>query len=617
MSGGLTPTGWPAGERALAHPGNELDCREAFSPPRGLLRQRNFAAALPQPDLAACWVCLGIVLVFFLGAIHWLHPASLFGYFHDDTLYFSSARALATGHGYIIPSLPGTPPQTKYPILYSWILSWVWKWSPGFPGNVMPAIWVTALFGCWFLAAAFQFLRKMEGIGNWAALAIVAFIAFEPTFLTFNAALLSDVPFMALALTAMVLADSALQPGRRVWAAALAGVLAGLSADARTLGLATVTGIVAIAFYRWEYRKSLIVCLAAAPFVAVALWPSVSSAHGFAHGSVAGAADPAWNQTMLYYTSYAGDWRNSITSVGMLLRLLKSTGSLLLVCPAQYLLAPGFQPWSPGGMAVYIAMTVLLFAGIVRQVRGQGWKPAHAVLPVYCAILLIWPYPQMERFLLLFLPLFLAGLYLETKRLVLALVKNLKSQARLPEKFVAGAFGAILLAVSCVVAWNYVRGGRSELNALIESRRAILAEKQQAYAWVREHTSPETRIVAFEDVLLYLNTGRQAVRPISFRPSCCFTNEISILRTDLNHIADVPRHVHASYWVMSDDYFSYEGSIPLIHEKLIQLQSELPMVFKSSAGHVQIYDLSRFDPSAMKEGFLGETRASVHRERSP
>ena len=610
MSGSVTPPSWPAGERAVAHPGNGLDCREPLASRAEILRERNFAGALPQLNLAACWVCLGIVLLCFLGAIHLLHPDSLFGYFHDDTLYFSSARALATGYGYIIPSLPGTPPQTKYPILYSWILSRVWKMSPGFPGNVMPAIWVTSLFGCWFLAAAFQFLRKMEGIGNWAALAMVAFIAFEPTFLTFNAALLSDVPFMALALTAMVLADSAFQPERRVWAAALAGIFAGLSADARTLGLATVIGIGMIAVYRREFRKGLVVCLAAAPFVAVALWPSLSSAHGFAQASLAGGADPAWNQTLLYYTSYSGDWRSSITSVGMLVRLLKSTGSLLLVCPAQYLLAPGFQPWSPGGMAVYFALTLLLFAGIARQVRGQGWIPAHAVLPVYCAILLIWPYPQMERFLLLFLPLFLAGLYLETKRLVLALVKNLQFQARLTEKLLAGAFGAILLAVLCVAAWNYARGGRSELNALIESRRAILAEKQQAYAWVREHTSPETRIVAFEDVLLYLNTGRQAVRPISFRPSCCFTNEISILRTDLNHIADVPRHIHASYWVMSDDYFSYEGSIPLIQEKLIQLQSELPVVFKSSEGHVQIYDLSRFDLSATKEGFLGEKRAS-------
>jgi hypothetical protein len=120
--------------------------------------QRRSTSSARAPQTAAeCWICFGIILFLFLGYVEWLRPAPLFGYFHDDTLYFSSARALATGQGYIIPSLPGTPPQTKYPILYSWLLSWVWKWFPNFPGNVMPAIWLTAFFGCWFLAAAFQF----------------------------------------------------------------------------------------------------------------------------------------------------------------------------------------------------------------------------------------------------------------------------------------------------------------------------------------------------------------------------------------------------------------------------------------------------------------------------
>ena len=142
----------------------------------------------------------------------------------------------------------------------------------------------------------------------------------------------------------------------------------------------------------------------------------------------------------------------------------------------------------------------------------------------------------MYRFLLLFLPLFLAGLYLEMKRLAHALVKNLKSHVRLSEKLLALAFSAILLTVAVVAAWNYAHGGRSDLNALIENRRSILQEKQEAYAWVRQHTNLDTRIVAFEDVLLYLYTGRQAVRPISFLPSCCFTDGISILQADLDHI---------------------------------------------------------------------------------
>ena len=66
-------------------------------------------------------------------------PASarLFRNFFDDAYYFGSAKALAQGGGYIIPNLPGGPPQTKYPVLYPWLLSWVWRWYPSFPSNIL------------------------------------------------------------------------------------------------------------------------------------------------------------------------------------------------------------------------------------------------------------------------------------------------------------------------------------------------------------------------------------------------------------------------------------------------------------------------------------------------
>jgi hypothetical protein len=556
-------------------------------------QRRSTSSAWALQTSTVCWICFGIILLFFLGYIEWLRPAPLFGYFHDDTLYFSSARALATGQGYIIPSLPGTPPQTKYPILYSWLLSWVWKWFPNFPGNIIPAIWLTAFFGCWFLAAAFQFLRKMDGIGNWSALAIVATIAFSPDFLILNSSLLSDVPFMALALTAMVLADSALHPTSRGWAAVLTGCLAGLSADMRTLGVATTVGILFIALLRREFRRGLIILFSAAPFVAFAAWPVLTGTRALSPSNVSGSVDPAWNQTWLYYTSYLGNWAASIPNLSMFFQMLKSTGLLLLVAPVRYILAPSFEAWSPGGMAVYVPLTLVLIAGIVRLVRIQGWKPVHPVFLVYSVILLVWPYPQMSRFLLLFMPLFFAGLYVEMKRIVKEIVENFKSKLPALEKIPALALSAILLASGAVVLWNYAHGGRTALNARIERRTSILQEKEQAYEWVRQNTKASTKMVAFEDAMLFLYTGRQAIRPIAFLPSCCVTNHISILQSDLNHIMDVPRRVQAGFWLMSDDYFDAEGSIPLIHAKIIQMKSELPLVFTSREGHVQIYDLSK------------------------
>src|SRR6266403_1886339 len=82
------------------------------------------------------WIALSAVLVGYVFFVVRLRPANFFGFSHDDTLYFSSAKAIAEGHGYILPSVPGTPSATKYPILYPWILSCVWRLNPSFPANI-------------------------------------------------------------------------------------------------------------------------------------------------------------------------------------------------------------------------------------------------------------------------------------------------------------------------------------------------------------------------------------------------------------------------------------------------------------------------------------------------
>src|SRR5258708_8347796 len=56
-----------------------------------------------------------------------------FGLLHDDAILFASAKSLATGEGYRIPSLPEKPFQTKFPPLYPLYLSAILKLNPPFP----------------------------------------------------------------------------------------------------------------------------------------------------------------------------------------------------------------------------------------------------------------------------------------------------------------------------------------------------------------------------------------------------------------------------------------------------------------------------------------------------
>src|SRR5579872_7532522 len=104
-----------------------------------------------------------LMLLCYFASVRRMQPSNFFGLTQDDTIYFSSAQALAAGHGYILPSVPGKPHATKYPILYPGILSWVWRWNPSFPSNLSDAAMVSAAFGACFLVLVFFFLRSLKG----------------------------------------------------------------------------------------------------------------------------------------------------------------------------------------------------------------------------------------------------------------------------------------------------------------------------------------------------------------------------------------------------------------------------------------------------------------------
>src|SRR4030095_2426705 len=70
---------------------------------------------------------MGLLLLFILAGSGFLYYVAIspqrFGRGHDDSVYVTTAKALATGEGYRIISLPYQPAQTKYPPFYPLLLS--------------------------------------------------------------------------------------------------------------------------------------------------------------------------------------------------------------------------------------------------------------------------------------------------------------------------------------------------------------------------------------------------------------------------------------------------------------------------------------------------------------
>ena len=105
-----------------------------------------------------------------------LSPAG-FGTYHDDAIYVTTAKTLATGQGYKIASLPYEPAQTKYPPLYPFLLSLIWRVYPQFPQNLTWMLLLSVVAAVSFLAMTYRYLTTQRYAAEWQALIVVGVAA--------------------------------------------------------------------------------------------------------------------------------------------------------------------------------------------------------------------------------------------------------------------------------------------------------------------------------------------------------------------------------------------------------------------------------------------------------
>lgn len=537
--------------------------------------------------LLTCAVLACIAVLFVHNVERW-NPTAFFGRLHDDGIYFSTAKALADGQGYVLASFPGTPAQTKYPIVYPWLLSWIWKLHPAFPSNLIDAVRLTEFFGCWALLAAFFLLRKLPGIGHNVALVLTAVCAFQPFLVRFSGVIMSDVPFAALVLTALALADRAARPKAEAWLVIATGLAAGLSTGMRTIGVAAIGGIFVLALRRRAYRQAILLGIAAALVVGVESWPTML--HRIPVKPVPpDSPDSGWVYVLAYYTDYIGfNWRMGVPTFTALLEMVKLNLLLLLSSPGSTI-AGLTGKWASTLTAI---LSVPIWLGIARQRKHEEWQPIFFVLFLYGCVVLVWPWPQPERFSLPFIPVFLAGLWLELRRLSGALRANLRPRVPLSQRLLAGTLTVALSSLLAWAAWDYLIRDPRDLQLASASQARALEQRTQVYAWIRQHTAAGDRIAAYRDAPMYLYTGRQGLRPIQFLPTSGYLSDTKSQAHDLAHIADASRHIGARYWLRTADDFDLEVGKEKIDARLAELDSVFPVLFQSQNGTAQVRDAS-------------------------
>jgi len=562
--------------------------------PRPTVQEDFGAEANSNSHQAPLMLWLGLLLIFALyTALVWsLTPTNYFGLAEDDSLYFSSGKALASGQGYLLSSLPGSPQATKYPALYPWLMSWVWRASPSFPQNLKIAIGFNVVCGFVFLGIAFVFLRTIPGLTDAESLVITALCATHPMVLFHSANVLPEIPFAAFTLGAIVLVTRAPSTADGKFEYAASGVLSGLSLMTRTLGIPIAAGLFLATLARSGWRRSIYFTTGVLPFAGFSFWRSLRATPA----SIPDAAPACANvvrTSWLYYTSYLGFWRADVLHGSGLLHVLKQNTLLLLLQPGAYLVDPHTVRPEALAFAPAVILSVAAIRGLARRVGGGKWQPVHFALVLYAIPLLIWDYPVMERFLLLFLPLFMAGVWLEGKSLVRRIIADLVRTRPVGPGRQTGAavfLAVALLSLAFSLGHSYWREA-AMLRKTSAVRQKLLVDKQQAYSWLAANTSPQTRVLAYEDAAVYLYAHRQAIRPVIFSPAGIVRPER--LNAELACMTAVADATGATYYLISEDDFGFEWepAITLGRKRETELAAALIPIFRSATGRVQLYRL--------------------------
>ena len=161
----------------------------------------------------------------------------------EDGVYLIGAKSLATGAGYRLLHLVGSPPAVHFPPAWSAVLAVIWKLTASFPGGVVLLKLVNPLLLAAGAVLACRYgMRRLDLPPAIAAVTAVVFTAALP--LVVMAGTLAPVPLFVVALfVALALADRAVDLGgwRR---AAAAGVAAGAVALVHGAALALLPALV-------------------------------------------------------------------------------------------------------------------------------------------------------------------------------------------------------------------------------------------------------------------------------------------------------------------------------------------------------------------------------------
>jgi len=465
----------------------------------------------------------------------------------DGGVYYLLGTSLAQGHGYRIPSEPGSPEALQYPPLLPAIVA-IYQRALGTadPTIVAPLLrksyaGLFVVYGLVVLALARRYLRP-----EWAVVATALCLLHVMT-IFLSDLLFAELPFALVSVVFVLVAGNG-RVGKGPWlreAASFALAAAGFLL--RTAGLALLGAWVLEAIVR--RRWGLAVSRAALALLPVIAWQAhvarVRGSYEYAHPAYEYQRAPY----QYYNVSYAENLRlvdpfrpelGYLSPVALVGRVMENVPSMLVAVGETVTTRKGYwlqlldrpQKRLFGQLLIpenVVFVPLLMFAalamfGLIVLVRRRAWLIGFVVLGSL-GLTCTTPWPaQFTRYLMGLAPFLAIGAVLGVSQIRAALPDRKVGLGSILGRtaltglvilvFIAQAFAALKMFRQrwSSHAGSFVTGANQAGSRLFFHDRTWQAWEESA-AWVSAHASPDAIVATSAPHFFYLCTGVRAVLP--------------------------------------------------------------------------------------------------------
>jgi len=455
---------------------------------------RPAATADAEPRRATAWwpvalVCVGALALATGIAVVDALPV---GVVADDSFYVILARAIAAGEGYRYLNVPGHPAATHFPPGYPALLALLSFVVPAFPASVVAFKALNAIFLAVASICVARLLRSRVGLGAPWSIGVGAVTAVSVPLLILGNLVLSELCFLAIALTLLLALERLVDEPVPAWRVLALGAAIGVCALVRTHGVVLVPAAALVLAARRRWRDAAL--LTGAAVVCLLPWQLWTARH----------AGTLPSPLLGMYDSYTAWWIRGLRTLGVSMipetvaKTTNETGTMLAVL---------FSPMR-GSAAHTVTLVALAMLAVAACIATWRRTPVTLLfLAGYLAIVIVWPF-QTARFVWTVWPLLLA----------LVAIGGWTALGRPDWR----APLRVVLAVAFVwVAAGYsayeMRGIRGRWWSSIP--RANTPRIATAVRSVAASTSPGELVATDYEGAVYLYTGRQALPIITLTPA--------------------------------------------------------------------------------------------------